>query len=62
MMTEREKLIQAIRKCREGGSCPTCPLQEEICDELFVDMTDVPTELLYRIEMELANKRDHRLN
>lgn len=48
----REKLKEAIRCCRTGD-CEHCPMQPEICDELAVEMEDVPAELLDLIEAEL---------
>ena len=54
-MNEKERLREAIRCCKgEGGAgCKDCPLQDEICDDLIVNMIDVPLELLDRIEEEL---------
>ena len=55
-MKERtEKLLEAIRCCR-GGACEWCPMQGEICDELRVDMVELPEELVDRIEEALAGK------
>ena len=51
----RKKLLKAIRCCREDR-CEDCPLQEEICDELRVDMVDLPEELVDMIEKELEIK------
>ena len=51
----KEKILEALRCCREGA-CERCPLQEKICDELRVDMEDVPAELLDLIEKELESK------
>lgn len=48
----KEKLREAIRCCRTGD-CEHCPLQLEICDDLAVDMEDIPSELLDLIESEL---------
>lgn len=62
MMTEREKLAKAIRCCMEESGCISCPLQDEICDEFYIEMTEVPTELLDRIEKELENRPNYRLN
>jgi len=51
-----EKIKRALKCCRRGGSCERCPLQEEICDKLYVDMEDVPAELLDMIAEELERK------
>lgn len=54
-MTEKcRKVLKALRCCRDD-MCTQCPLQEEICDELRVDMESVPSELLDRIEEELEH-------
>lgn len=53
---DREKVLEALRCCREDEGCTRCPLQGEICDELRVDMEDVPTDLLDMIEELLARK------
>lgn len=51
----KENVLEALRCCREGA-CERCPLQGEICDDLRVDMEDVPTELLDLIEKTLESK------
>lgn len=52
-MTEDRKLLDAIACCREKR-CEGCPLQKEVCDELRVDMVDLPEELVELIEEGLA--------
>ena len=56
-MSKRKDVLVALRCCREGG-CEKCPLQDQICDELFVDMEEIeiPTELMNMIEDELAGE------
>ena len=53
MSDRRKKIRLALKCCRRGGSCERCPLQEEICDQLYVDMEDVPAELLDMIAEEM---------
>ena len=55
-MTKRERILEAIRCCRVQA-CEQCPLMLEICDELRVEMVNVPAELLDKIEDELAEER-----
>ena len=55
MSDKREMIKKALKCCRRGGSCTKCPLQKEICDELIVDMEDVPAELLDMIAEELED-------
>ena len=54
-MTKRERIREAIRCCRTG-SCEQCPMVEEVCDELTVDMVELPEKLVDRIEEELENR------
>ena len=49
------KTLTALKCCREK-QCEECPLMLEICDELRVEMVNVPEELLDKIEDELAEK------
>ena len=51
-MSDRERLLEAIRCCRLDD-CEHCPMQEEVCDELRVDMEELPAELIDFIEREL---------
>lgn len=48
-MITKEELMAAIRCCR-NDDCENCPLQSEICDELRVDMVDLPEELVALVE------------
>lgn len=57
MSDRRKKIKLALKCCRRGGSCERCPLQEEICDKLYVDMEDVPAELLDMIADELDDDK-----
>ena len=41
----KEDLIKAIRCCREDD-CENCPMLSEICDNLRVDMEDLPVDLV----------------
>ena len=41
----REELREALACCREKR-CDDCPLVTTICDELRVDMVDIPEELI----------------
>lgn len=50
-----ENLLKAIECCRDDD-CDNCPLMSEICDKLYVEMTDVPVELLDKIGMKLCKK------
>ena len=49
---EAKKLVEAIECCR-NGLCENCPLQEEICDEFYLETEIIPAELLDLIEDEL---------
>lgn len=51
----KEKIMEALRCCRDEA-CERCPLQGEICDELRVDMVDLPEELVDLIEEALESK------
>ena len=53
-MTTKEELRAALRCCR-NDDCEHCPLQEEICDELRVDMVDLPEDLVNMIEDALVD-------
>ncbi len=46
-------ILKAIKCCREDN-CSECPLQGEICDRLFVEMEDLPSELMDLVEEMLA--------
>jgi len=48
-MTTKEELRAAIRCCR-NDDCENCPLQRAICDELRVDMVDLPEDLVALVE------------
>ena len=48
-MMDRNELLTAIRCCR-NDDCENCPLQSEICDELRVDMVDLPEDLVALVE------------
>ena len=48
-MHDRMDVLKAIKCCREDR-CDECPLQGQICDTLFVEMTELPTELVELIE------------
>ena len=50
----KEVILEAIRFCRQG-ECEKCPIQDQICDELYMEMEDVPAELLDLIEEELES-------
>ena len=54
-MTKRERIREAIRCCRTG-SCDQCPRVEDVCDELRVDMVELPEGLVDRIEEELTTR------
>lgn len=54
-MSRKEEILEAVQCCRKEEGCNKCPLQGEICDELFVDMEEVPAKLLDLIEQVLGN-------
>lgn len=58
MMDKKEKreLKEAIRCCRVEGGCEQCPLQLEICDELVVEMENIPAGLMDLIEEALEDQ------
>ena len=51
-----QKLIDALACCREKR-CDECPMLKEICDELRVDMVDIPEELVDLIVEALGSKK-----
>jgi len=51
-----QKLIDALACCREKR-CDDCPMLKEICDELRVDMVDIPEELIDLIEEALGENK-----
>lgn len=57
MSSDRRERIRLALECCRSGSCDRCPLQEEICDELFIEMEDVPAELLDLIGEELKERK-----
>lgn len=52
-MITKTELREAVRCCREDD-CEHCPLQSEICDELRVDMVDLPEGLVEMVETALS--------
>ena len=54
-MTSRERIREAIRCCR-AGACERCPMMAEVCDEIRVDMVELPEGLVDRIEEELTTR------
>ena len=58
MIEDLTNLIRALRCCRKEN-CKNCPLQLQICDELFVEMVSIPVELVKMIEKELERKEKH---
>ena len=55
-MKRREVILEALQCCRKDDGCDGCPLQGEICDELIVEMEEVPAELLDLIEQILQQR------
>lgn len=53
MIITKEELRNAIRCCKKDN-CEGCPLQEEICDELQVDMVELPVDLVDMVEDALS--------
>lgn len=51
-MITKTELLEAVRCCRKDD-CEHCPLQAEICDELRVDMVDLPEDLVALVEEAL---------
>lgn len=47
-----KKILKTIRCCRDD-MCTQCPVQKDICDELWVDMETIPAELVDMIEEQL---------
>lgn len=52
----KEDLIKAIRCCREDD-CENCPMLGEICDNLRVDMEDLPVDLVDQV-LEMLEERE----
>ena len=59
MSARLKDVIKAVRCCRDDN-CKYCPLQKEICDELWVDMESLPVELVDMIEAELEEHNDKK--
>lgn len=51
----REELRKTLACCREKR-CEDCPLMTTICDELRVDMVDIPEDLVTLIEEALEDQ------
>lgn len=51
----REKLLKALKCCREGD-CTSCPMIGEICEDLILELEEIPTELLDKIQEWLSRK------
>ena len=56
---DRKILLEAIRCCRENDGCERCPLQAEICDDFYVEMENIPADLMDRIEETLEALEVH---
>lgn len=48
----REDLLKAIQCCK-GKQCEGCPGLDAFCDEMRVNMIDLPEDLVDMIEEEL---------
>ena len=48
----RKEILKAIRCCREGR-CTDCPMIGTICDDMRIDVVDLPGELVDLIEEQL---------
>mgnify|MGYP007104133366 CR=1 FL=1 len=53
-MTDKRDLLDAIECCRMKCQCDHCPLRDVICDDLTVDMINLPVGLVAKIEEEIA--------
>lgn len=51
-----EKDVLKTIKCCRGDQCSECPLQDEICDTLFVEMEELPSDLVDLIEEVLEER------
>ena len=51
-MTNKRQLREAMQCCKDG-TCNKCPLQQELCDTLYVEMVEVPEQLLDLIDENL---------
>lgn len=49
----KNDVLTAIRCCR-SDDCEHCPLQLQICDELKVEMVELPEELVDMVEEALS--------
>ena len=52
----KRDLLDAVECCRMKDQCDHCPLQEVICDEMFVEMINLPVGLVEKIEEEIARE------
>lgn len=56
-MDRRKDILDTIECCRdENIKCEDCPLQGEICDELYVEMISLPAGLVDMIEEAMAEQ------
>ena len=53
MSDRKDELLKALKCCKVQHQCDQCPLQEEICDELFLEMIKLPEELVEMVIDEL---------
>lgn len=51
------KILKAIACCREKR-CGECPMMSEFCDEMRVDMVDLPEELVELVEREMEEMEE----
>lgn len=52
----KRDLLDAVECCRMKDQCDHCPLREVICDEMFVEMINLPVGLVEKIEEEIARE------
>ena len=55
MSKRRKDVMKAFRQCREDRTCVGCPFFGEICDQLIVNMEEIPSKLLDMVDEELKD-------
>jgi len=58
-MTNGERLAEAVRCCIKDD-CENCPMQDETCDDFYVQTVEIPEKLMTEIEAELEHRKGEK--